>query len=136
MKKSLKLLSIGAAAAVWMGLAGTMFVYVVSDQGLFSAHKPGTGEAILLTDEDLQDRINELISGGLYDPEGDIIGDYSFDRPLAVGDVLQFGDMAIYSMVKNNTFNGMPLPAIARRAADGTVSVVRSFGYEDFKSRL
>lgn len=43
MKKSLKLLSIGAAAAVWMGLAGTMFVYVVSDQGLFSAHKPGTG---------------------------------------------------------------------------------------------
>lgn len=97
MKKSLKLLSIGAAAAVWMGLAGTMFVYVVSDQGLFSAHKPGTGEAILLTDEDLQDRINELISGGLYDPEGDIIGDITSsvaDYPAGMGSVTVAGGMA------------------------------------------
>ena len=67
---------------------------------------------------------------------GDIIGDYSFDRPLAVGDVLEFGDMAIYSMVKNNTFNGMPLPSIALRTLDGTERCIRSFGYEDFKQRL
>ena len=67
---------------------------------------------------------------------GDIIGDYSFDFPLKPGDRLAFGDMAIYSMVKNNTFNGTPLPSIALRSSDGEVSVIRKFGYEDFKTRL
>lgn len=67
---------------------------------------------------------------------GDIIGDYSFDRPLQTGDRLEFGDMAIYSMVKNNTFNGMPLPDIALRHSDGAVEVIRAFGYQDFKTRL
>lgn len=67
---------------------------------------------------------------------GDIIGDYSFDKPLKIGDRLIFCDMAIYSMVKNNTFNGMPLPAIVWRGDDGTYKTVKSFGYEDFKSRL
>ena len=67
---------------------------------------------------------------------GDIIGDYSFDRELEEGDRLVFEDMAIYSMVKNNTFNGMPLPAIALRRRDGECEVVRQFGYQDFKGRL
>jgi carboxynorspermidine decarboxylase len=67
---------------------------------------------------------------------GDVIGDYSFDEPLKSGDRLVFGDMAIYSMVKTNTFNGMPLPAIAVRTKDGDCRVVREFGYEDFKTRL
>ena len=67
---------------------------------------------------------------------GDIIGDYSFDRPLVIGDRLVFCDMAIYSMVKNNTFNGVPLPAIAKIGMDGEVALVKSFGYEDFKGRL
>ncbi len=67
---------------------------------------------------------------------GDVIGDYSFDQPLAVGDRLVFGDMAIYSMVKNNTFNGMCLPAIAVRRQDGRLEVIREFGYEDFRTRL
>lgn len=67
---------------------------------------------------------------------GDVIGDYSFDRQPRVGDRLVFGDMAIYSMVKNNTFNGMPLPDIALRHTDGRCEVVRRFGYEDFKMRL
>lgn len=67
---------------------------------------------------------------------GDIIGDYSFDEPLKVGDRLTFGDMAIYSMVKNNTFNGMPLPSIALRDKNGDCKIVRSFGYDDFKTRL
>ena len=66
---------------------------------------------------------------------GDVIGDYSFDEPLARGMRLVFGDMAIYSMVKNNTFNGMALPAIVAAEKDGW-SVVRQFGYEDFKARL
>ena len=67
---------------------------------------------------------------------GDVIGDYSFDHPLSPGDRLTFCDMAIYSMVKNNTFNGMPLPAIAWRNRDGSFKMVRQFGYEDFKGRL
>lgn len=67
---------------------------------------------------------------------GDIIGDYSFDRPLKEGDRLVFQDMAIYSMVKNNTFNGMPLPAIALRRKNGECDIVKEFGYRDFRERL
>lgn len=67
---------------------------------------------------------------------GDIIGDYSFDAPLKAGDRLIFGDMAIYSMVKNNTFNGMPLPDILALKEDGGIEVVKRFGYEDFKGRV
>ena len=67
---------------------------------------------------------------------GDVIGDYSFDRPLQEGDRLFFEDMAIYSMVKTNTFNGMPLPGIALREENGNCRMVRQFGYEDFKGRL
>jgi len=67
---------------------------------------------------------------------GDVIGDYSFDREIRVGDRLCFEDMAIYSMVKNNTFNGICLPSIAVMREDGECQVVRKFGYEDFKMRL
>lgn len=74
--------------------------------------------------------------GGPTCLSGDIIGDYSFDRPLQAGDRLIFCDMAIYSMVKNNTFNGMKLPSILYRRIDGTVETVRQFSYEDFKNRL
>ena len=66
---------------------------------------------------------------------GDVIGDYSFGAPLKVGDRLLLCDMAIYSMVKNNTFNGTPLPSIAVLRG-GEVEVIRRFGYEDFKGRL
>jgi carboxynorspermidine decarboxylase len=67
---------------------------------------------------------------------GDSIGEYSFDEPLKMGDKLIFGDMAIYSMVKNNTFNGMPLPAILLLKENGDVTELRRFGYEDFRGRL
>lgn len=67
---------------------------------------------------------------------GDVIGEYSFVAPLNVGDKLVFGDMAIYSMVKNNTFNGMPLPSIVLLKKDGTTEILRKFGYDDFKNRL
>jgi carboxynorspermidine decarboxylase len=67
---------------------------------------------------------------------GDVIGDYSFDSELKPGDKLLFCDMAIYTMVKNNTFNGMPLPAIAVLRQDGGLEIIKEFGYEDFKSRL
>ena len=67
---------------------------------------------------------------------GDVIGDYSFAEQLKIGSRLIFCDMAIYSMVKNNTFNGMALPLIARIDLEGKVGVVKQFGYLDFKNRL
>ena len=67
---------------------------------------------------------------------GDEISTYAFERPLAEGDEVVFEDMAIYSMVKNNTFNGINLPDIVIRREDGREERVRSFGYEDFASRL
>ncbi len=67
---------------------------------------------------------------------GDIIGDYSFDREIVPGDRLYFQDMAIYSMVKNNTFNGIGLPAIMVMDRQGSVRMVKQFGYMDFKERL
>jgi carboxynorspermidine decarboxylase len=66
-----------------------------------------------------------------------VAGEYSFDKPLEPGDRLVFTDMAHYSMVKTNTFNGIQLPSIATfEPEDGSMRVVRSFGYEDFKGRL
>ncbi|HLU22974.1 MAG TPA: carboxynorspermidine decarboxylase [Bacillaceae bacterium] len=67
---------------------------------------------------------------------GDVIGDYSFDHPLKPGDKLVFTDMAHYTMVKNNTFNGINLPSIVLNTIDDGLKVVKRFGYEDFKIRL
>lgn len=67
---------------------------------------------------------------------GDIIGDYSFKEPLKIGDKLIFCDMAIYSMVKNNTFNGINLPSIVKYSEENGVEIIKEFGYEDFKGRL
>lgn len=67
---------------------------------------------------------------------GDEIGTYRFDHPLHEGDIVAFEDMAIYSMVKNNTFNGVNLPDIAIRHEDGRIETLRTFDYEDFASRL
>ena len=67
---------------------------------------------------------------------GDVIGDYSFDREIHPGDRLYFEDMAIYSMVKNNTFNGIGLPCLAVMDEDKNCRVIKEFGYRDFKERL
>jgi carboxynorspermidine decarboxylase len=67
---------------------------------------------------------------------GDIIGDYAFPQPLKAGDRLVFRDMAIYSMVKNNTFNGINLPSIAIFTKENKIRMVKRFRYEDFKNRL
>lgn len=67
---------------------------------------------------------------------GDVIGDYSFDSALAEGDRLVFEDMAIYSMCKNNTFNGIALPSIYVLKESGELALLKKFGYGDFKSRL
>ncbi len=67
---------------------------------------------------------------------GDIMGDYSFDKPLKVGDRILFEDQMHYTMVKATTFNGIPLPALATLHRDGSLSIDRKFDYEDFKRRL
>ena len=67
---------------------------------------------------------------------GDVIGEYTLKAVPDIGDILTFGDMAIYSMVKNNTFNGMPLPDIVLLKEDGDYELVKRFGYSDFKERL
>ena len=75
--------------------------------------------------------------GGLSCLAGDVIGYYSFDRPLHPGQKLVFLDMLHYTMVKNTTFNGVKLPAIATYDPEnGMVRVVREFGYQDYRSRL
>lgn len=67
---------------------------------------------------------------------GDVIGDYSFDEPLKPGDKLVFCDMGHYSMVKNNTFNGVNLPSIVLNTVNDGIQVIKQFGYDDFRSRL
>ncbi len=74
--------------------------------------------------------------GGPTCLSGDVIGEYSFDAPLRIGQQLVFEDMALYTMVKNNTFNGMPLPSIVLRTERGEYKIIKTFGYEDFKGRL
>lgn len=75
--------------------------------------------------------------GGPSCLSGDVIGDYSFEQPLTIGQRLMFEDMAIYTMVKNTTFNGIPLPAIAAYNSDtDQLRVVKEFGYRDFVERL
>ena len=75
--------------------------------------------------------------GGLTCLAGDVIGDYSFEKPLNIGDRIVFEDMAHYTMVKNTTFNGVRLPSIATFDPDReTLRTVRCFGYEDYRGRL
>lgn len=83
-----------------------------------------------------QEKAHTYRLGGPTCLAGDVIGDYSFDQPLAIGDHVVFGDMALYTMVKTNTFNGMALPSIVLREENGTERLIRSFSYEDFKTRL
>ncbi len=74
--------------------------------------------------------------GGVTCLSGDVIGDYSFDEPLRVGSKLVFANMAIYTMVKNTTFNGVRLPSIIIREKNGQLKIIKKFGYEEFERRL
>jgi carboxynorspermidine decarboxylase len=79
---------------------------------------------------------HSYVLGGKTCMTGDVIGEYSFNHPLKVGDTLIFTDMMQYSFVKNNTFNGVPLPDLAVLGRDGRYSVIRSYGYDEFRRRL
>ena len=97
--------------------------------------------------KDIQENLNNSTKSNIEDNRyvyrfggptclaGDIIGDYSFEHELKVGDRIKFCDMAIYSMVKTNTFNGMRLPSIAFKKGE-SIEMVKEFGYKDFVSRL
>lgn len=74
--------------------------------------------------------------GGMSCLAGDVVGDYSFAQPLEIGQRLVFLDMSHYTMVKNTTFNGVPLPAISLYSESGGLETVRRFGYEDYRTRL
>jgi len=74
--------------------------------------------------------------GGMTCLAGDVIGDYAFPEPLKIGDRLVFHDMLHYTMVKNNTFNGINLPAIVVWTEQDEMQVVREFGYDDYRRRL
>ncbi len=82
------------------------------------------------------DNSNVYRLGGPSCLSGDVIGDYEFDHALQIGELVLFGDLAIYSTCKNNTFNGMPLPNIWYLRADGSLEQLTDFGYRDFKYRL
>ena len=90
---------------------------------------------LLGTDETEENGITVRL-GGPTCLSGDVIGDYKFRQLPEYGDLLMFGDMAIYTTCKNNTFNGMPLPDIWLRRADKTMQQLTDFGYADFKERL
>ena len=90
----------------------------------------------LLGADDIEERGTTVRLGGPTCLSGDVIGDYKFRQFPEYGDLLMFGDMAIYTTCKNNTFNGMPLPDIWLRRADSTMQQLTDFGYGDFKGRL
>lgn len=104
-----------------------------------SCHMPDVIEmpyrAHIINSYDDNTLTNNYQLGGPTCLSGDVIGDYSFDHPLKIGDKLIFTDMAHYTMVKNNTFNGVNLPSIAILNDEG-IKVIKEFGYQDFKSRL
>jgi carboxynorspermidine decarboxylase len=90
-------------------------------------------------DDDLREKVKHGMVYRLGGPtclSGDVIGDYCFEGLINMGNRVIFGDMAIYTMCKNNTFNGMPLPSIFSLKENGDLEEISSFGYEDFKVRL
>ncbi len=106
-----------------------------------TCHMPDTLEmpyqANILGASQQNDKSHSYRLGGQSCLAGDVMGDYSFDQPLQIGQRLAFDDMAHYSMVKTNTFNGINLPAIAIwNSKTDALRVVKQFGYQDFKQRL
>ena len=119
-------------------------VFLVGRSADFSPQGPAVtfeGETYHLAG-DPQSPISNLPSpfiyrlGGPTCLAGDVIGDFTFPRELITGDTLVFDDMAHYTMVKTTTFNGVKHPPIALQHEDGSIEVVREFGYRDFRDRL
>lgn len=139
----------GSAIAWRTGVLVTTVLDVMDSQGIdvaildtsFAAHMPDTLE--MPYKPYIQNSYHEPVAGkptyrlgGMTCLAGDFMGDYSFDKPLEVGDRLVFEDMIHYTMVKTTTFNGVNLPSIGIWKKDGTFQLVKSYGYESFKDRL
>ena len=106
-----------------------------------TAHMPDVLEMpyrpVIVGGGDPGERAHTYRLGGLTCLAGDVIGDYSFDKPLTIGQKLVFLDMAHYTMVKTTTFNGVRLPSIATHdPKTGEINVTRRFGYRDYRDRL
>ena len=138
----------GEAVALDAGYLETTVLDIVENNGIkilildtsAACHMPDVLEMpylppLLGTDETEEGGITVRL-GGPTCLSGDVIGDYKFRQLPQYGDLLMFGDMAIYTTCKNNTFNGMPLPNIWLRHADNTMQQLTEFGYMDFKERL
>lgn len=145
----------GEAIALDTGVLVATVLDVIDNQGKIAildtsaaAHMPDVLEmpyrprCALLTDGDGEnagqsgEKAHDYRLAGHSCLAGDVIGAYSFHRELKVGDKLAFMDMAIYSMVKTTTFNGLRLPSIAKITGQGEFRMVKRFGYQDFKGRL
>ncbi len=101
-------------------------------------YTPEIRDAKIIQLQDLQTLSNDDHAyriGGNTCLSGDIMGDYSFNKPLKIGDKVIFEDQMHYTIVKNTTFNGIKLPSLAVLKKDGNFQVLKEFGYEDFKSR-
>ena len=139
----------GSAIGWQTGVLTSTVLDVVDSQGIqvaildtsFAAHMPDTLEMpykprILNSyHEPVADKFTYRL-GGMTCLAGDFMGDYSFDEPLQIGDLLVFDDMIHYTMVKTTTFNGVNLPSIGIWQEDNTFRLVRTYGYESFKDRL
>ncbi len=139
----------GSAIAWRTGVLVATVLDVIDSQGInvaildtsFAAHMPDTLE--MPYKPYIRGAYHEPVGGlptyrlgGMTCLAGDFMGDYSFDKPLKVGDRLVFEDMIHYTMVKTTTFNGVNLPSIGILQSDGSFRLVKSFGYESFKDRL
>ncbi|CCH00986.1 carboxynorspermidine decarboxylase [Fibrella aestuarina BUZ 2] len=139
----------GSAIAWQTGVLVSTVLDVFDSQGIevavldtsFAAHMPDTLE--MPYKPRIRGAYQEPVAGkptyrlgGMTCLAGDFMGDYSFDAPLQVGDRLVFEDMIHYTMVKTSTFNGVNLPAIVIHKEDGSLQIVRQYGYDSFKDRL
>jgi len=116
------------------------YVFLVENNPQSAIRNPQSGPAVVFEGENYhpagESGPHTYRLGGPTCLAGDVIGDFSFPRPLAVGDTLVFDDMAHYTMVKTTTFNGVKHPPIALQHEDGRIEVIREFGYPDFRDRL
>jgi carboxynorspermidine decarboxylase len=139
----------GSAIAWQTGVLVSTVLDVIDSQGIdvaildtsFAAHMPDTLE--MPYKPRILDSYHEPVAGkptyrlgGMTCLAGDFMGDYSFDKPLEIGDKIVFDDMIHYTMVKTTTFNGVNLPSIGIWKENGEFQLVKSYGYESFKDRL
>lgn len=148
-KHKLKVILEPGSAFAWeTGFLKTEILDIIENNGVttaiinasFTAHMPDTLEMPYRPKvrgaSDKLDLPHHYRLGGQSCLAGDFLEEYSFPKPLSIGDTLIFEDMAHYTMVKTTTFNGVPHPAIGILKKDGTFQTVKEFGYLDYKNRL